>query len=354
MFGSIWNFCKRHRRKFFFTGILVGGSYAAFRFVYSKYMKSRKEESEKMMEKVRKKHLFESNQKTCDLTVHSLIPTLRNVLNNILDCEGILEKLKSKTDNKVALWEELKVKTFTRTISSIYATSLLIVYLKVQLNIVSGLMFTEIEKTNEEGKRITNDVQKKYLSTINYLLEHGIEGLIQKINIAVNEYISGISLKANIAINSIEELTRQIRHRVECQQTDGHHETSTKSLLSYILNSNQLEANGELKELLNFTKDVTESSDFHKVLSVCLESGFALFYDNVANELKEANPSTVSLANSSLPMAKVVPIITNFYGKVMKEGQNNYIQMLLRKNVLQDFAANIYEAFSSNTEMRAD
>lgn len=354
MFGSIWNFCKRHRRKFFFTGILVGGSYAAFRFVYSKYMKSRQEESDRMLEQVRKKHLFDSNQKTCDLTIHSLLPTLRKVLNNMLDCEGILEKLKSKPENKLALWEELKVMTFTRTISSIYATCLLIVYLKVQLNIVSGLMFTEIEKTNEEGKRITNDVQKKYLSTINYLLERGVQDLVQKINVAVNEYISGISLKTNIAINSIEELTRQICHRIECQQTNGHHDTNTKSLLSYILNGNQREENKEISELLNFTRDIAESPDFHKVLSVCLESGFALFYDNIANELKQANPTTVSLANSTLPMAKVIPIITNFYNIVMKEGQNNYIQMLLRKQLVQDFAANIYEAFSTNNEVRAE
>ena len=53
-----------------------------------------------------------------------------------------------RPDNKVTLWENLKVVSFSRLVAGVYACSLLVVFLRVQLSVLGGCMFLDLQKVH--------------------------------------------------------------------------------------------------------------------------------------------------------------------------------------------------------------
>lgn len=48
-----------------------------------------------------------------------------------------------RSENKVEIWERLKIDSFTRTVSAVYSTCLLFVVLRIQLNILGGYLYLD-------------------------------------------------------------------------------------------------------------------------------------------------------------------------------------------------------------------
>lgn len=138
------------------------------------------------VEQARKQHHFESNLRTCTVTFFSLVPSLRETLMEKLNCEAITAKLREKPANKLELWEQLKILSFTRTLTSIYSSCLLFVFLRVQLNIVGGYMYLDSliltgESPNGKQVHIAESLQKRYLALVRYLLGDGLDFLVEEI-----------------------------------------------------------------------------------------------------------------------------------------------------------------------------
>ena len=129
---------------------------------------------------------FDGNQRTCNTTFYSLLPSLQDAIFELVDSSKITEKLKNKPSDKLMLWEQLKILSFTRTVTAIYATSLLAVFLRVQLNVLGGYMYLNVEKEDMttpptmSGQRVcTSDLtQKKYLGIVRYFLESSVKDLV--------------------------------------------------------------------------------------------------------------------------------------------------------------------------------
>lgn len=188
MWASVKDFFRRHRRKFVITGVVIGGAYLVGRYVRWSYNQWQREQELEYLAQARKQHHFESNQKTCTITLFSLLPSLKQTLLDELNTEAITAQLREKSDNKLQLWEELKILSFTRTICSVYSSCLLFVFLRVQLNILGGYMYLDsLVAAEESGHAVngarklhaTGDVQKRYLALVKYLLEDGMMKLIR-------------------------------------------------------------------------------------------------------------------------------------------------------------------------------
>ena len=54
-----------------------------------------------------------------------------------------------RPDNKVTLWENLKIVSFARLVAGVYACSLLVVFLRVQLSVLGGCMFLDLQKVRD-------------------------------------------------------------------------------------------------------------------------------------------------------------------------------------------------------------
>uniref|UniRef100_A0A8C4SU35 Peroxisomal biogenesis factor 3 n=1 Tax=Erpetoichthys calabaricus TaxID=27687 RepID=A0A8C4SU35_ERPCA len=175
MLTSTWNFLKRHKRKFIFAGAVVGGVYILGKYAQRKIRELQEREAAEYIAQARRQFHFESNQRTCNMTVLSMLPTLRDTIMQLLNSESLTALLKNKPPNKLEIWEDLKIISFTRSIVAVYSTCMLVVLLRVQLNIIGGYIYLDNSSVSKNGMVpfAPPEVQQQYLSSIQHLLGDG-------------------------------------------------------------------------------------------------------------------------------------------------------------------------------------
>ncbi|XP_030577987.1 peroxisomal biogenesis factor 3 [Archocentrus centrarchus] len=361
MFSSAWNFVKRHKKKFIFTGAVVGGVYLVGKYAQKKFREIQEREATEYIAQARRQFHFESNQRTCNMTVLSMLPALKEAIVTQLNSESLTTLLKTKPANKLEIWEDLKIISFTRTIVAVYSTCMLVVLLRVQLNIIGGYLYLD----NSVGKSTTTllappDVQQQYLSSIQHLLGDGLTELITVVKKAVQNSLGSVSLKETWSLLELEQQLNWIRAEVEA--------SSTRSLSWYLLADDEnalvdqacgLTENDVLTiKLLNETRDMLDSPDFNVVLKACLNRGFSRLCDNLAEFFRpppgDSAPSSApdSLSAVSLPLAKIIPIINGQINTICSETPSHFVQDLLMNDQVKEFAANVYESFSTPQELQ--
>lgn len=368
MFSSTWNFLKRHKRKFIFAGAFVGGAYFLAKYAKSKIGELQEREASEYIAQARRQFHFESNQRTCNMTVLSILPTLREAITHHLDSESLTTLLKTKPANKLEIWEDLKIISFTRSIVAVYSTCMLVVLLRVQLNIIGGYLYLD----NSVGKNgaaplAPPDVQQQYLSSIQHLLGDGLSELITVVKRAVQDTIGGLSLKESLSLLDLEQQLGWIRAQVEGQtHTAGTH--TPPPLARFMMSDEEstladqacglTEQDVMTIKLLNETRDMLESPDFVTVLNTCLNRGFSRFLDNMAEFFRpppgDSAPSCSpdSLSQVSLPLAKIIPVVNGQIHTICSETPSHFVQDLLMIDQVKEFAANVYESFSTHTQLQ--
>lgn len=88
------------------------------------------------------------------MTVLSMLPTLREALMQQLNSESLTVLLKNRPSNKLEIWEDLKIISFTRSIVAVYSTCMLVVLLRVQLNIIGGYIYLDNAAVGKNGTTV--------------------------------------------------------------------------------------------------------------------------------------------------------------------------------------------------------
>uniref|UniRef100_A0A8C5BNY8 Peroxisomal biogenesis factor 3 n=1 Tax=Gadus morhua TaxID=8049 RepID=A0A8C5BNY8_GADMO len=337
MFSSVWNFVKRHKRKFIFTGALVGGAYFLGRYAQKKMRDIGEREAGEYISQARRQFHFESNQRTCNMTVLSMLPTLREAIIHQLNSESLTALLKTKPANRLEIWEDLKIISFTRSIAAVYSTCMLVVLLRVKLNIIGGYLYLD-NSAGGASSMAPPDVQQQYLSSIH------------------------VSLKHSLSLSELEQQVSWVRAQVEGGSSTDPGAPSHRPLTWYMMADEEstladqacgLTENDVLTvKLLNETRDMLESPDFNTVLTTVLNRGFSRLLDNLSEFFRpppgDSAPISAadSLAEVSLPLAKIIPIINGQINTICSETPSYFVQDLLMIEQVKDFAANIYESFS--------
>ncbi|XP_019638997.1 PREDICTED: peroxisomal biogenesis factor 3-like [Branchiostoma belcheri] len=373
MLGAVWDFIKRHKKKFIFAGVVVGGAVFLGKYAETKLRELQEKEMAEQLENARKKHHFDNNQRTCNMTVLSMIPSLRETLMQRINTEELVAKLKSKPPNKVELWEDLKIDSFTRVLVALYGTCILVVLLRVQLNIIGGYMYLDsllnLNGASKEVVQAPREIQERYLASIQYLLGDGLTLLIRDTRQAVQEVIGSLSLRQELSLEDLHQAVWKVRREVERAPEDGLDITgrsaSTTGLTKYMLPEEEEEKLDQasslsqddqvLQKLLSETRDMIESVDFQTVLSTCLEASFTRLCDEVgvffsAEGNAVAADGDLGVPKVTLPMAKVIPVMNGQIHQICSDSPNKYVQELLLMECVKDFAANVYEAFSQAQE----
>ncbi|KAK3592901.1 hypothetical protein CHS0354_004127 [Potamilus streckersoni] len=360
MIGRIWNFIKRHKKKVIVTGLAVWGGTYLFRYVRRKFREFQEIESAECLAQARRQHHFDSNQRTCNITVLSMLPKLREVVICLLNTEECTEQLKSIPSNKLQIWEELKILSFTRCVAIVYGCTMMCLLLRIQLNIIGGYMFLDnAAGRNGVSKELAPpEVQEKYLSLIRVFFSEGLAELIPVVKDAVVKETGSISLKEKLSVSNITAIVSQIRERIENGKESTLRELPTLPLGKYMLNVNKTSVQDDIESdiytrLLYETRDVLESNDFHTVFKLCLDHGFGKLLDFIADHFKEVQKtetSIISLHETSIPVAKLIPFISRLIYKLGSDAPNPLVQEILVLEQTKTFAANIYEAFSHSED----
>ncbi|GFO05105.1 peroxisomal biogenesis factor 3 [Plakobranchus ocellatus] len=356
----MWAFIKRHRKKFIFLGAFVGGTWVLYKYMWRKIQEIRDEEDKQYLISVRRQHHFDSNQRTCNTTVLAMIPNLRETLVKHLDTESLKELLKSSPPNKLDIWEELKIMSFTRTIAAVYGSCMLSVMLRVQLNIVSGYLYLEtvhppngLKPESENKSSIAPKVQERYLSLVKVFIEQGFVDFIHYLKLAVMKEVGCLPLKELVSLDNLYGVLSHIRERVECGV-----DKATQALYPYLLSSERvpdLESvmspeDLQLEKLVSETRDIFESSDFHTVLKESIDRGFHCILDGLADHYKQQlqGGEASGIHEISIAVAKLIPVVNSQLNRIVGDAPNQFIQELLLMEELKQLAANVYEAFSQD------
>jgi peroxin-3 len=375
MFSRLRNFVSRNKRKFLVGGIVIAGTGLALRYAQQRLREYQERQVKEFLEKTRRLQHYESTEKTCDQAILGLMPGLCDAITKLLDTDSLLAELRTNSDRKLELWEELKFLAFARCTAFVYATSLLVASLRVQLNIIGGYMYKD---TVHSADKITKEIQTIYnLLLIQHLMNSGLQQLVKVIRENVAKIMSSHSLKEKMTLSDVEQLFWSIQTAID--------KDINKNLVQFVLpaevHRNQQEE--ILNKMLSDTMDVLECGDFTELCDSCFNNGFALVIDKIAdfyvqpengknklNGTVEPVPSTskataenlllnnnshVNINNVSLPLAKLIPIVnalttqTFTNNPVDNKSPKNLAASLVTLQIvntnIKTLAANVYEVY---------
>jgi len=361
-----------------------------------------------------KRQHFENMERTCVSSYIALIPSLKETFIRCLDVDSLTDSLKNRIPNKLEVWDRLKVIAFTRIIVTIYGTSLLNVLLRIQLSVIGGYLFQEAGSDQKKATMrnidgvilshvtaIDTDLQHKYLSLANYLVQGGMEELCDYVLAKSESVVGRLSLKQKVTISDLEEMFWSIISSIKVESEPENVTTvpaahkcrnPTKHPWNYIFPKDILESQNYFRNvtqpcrphyeppdlyqrLMGDTFDLLESDDVCGILHSFESHGISHFLDRLAESIQELSLQTSTMSESvmesssdgsnpvfnetvsmdqrynlfreiAVPIAKLIPVM-NGLSLASLNGTDPWILLLVHAESVSTLGANVYESFST-------
>lgn len=110
VFSKIGSFVNRHRKKFITGGIIISGTILLAKYGQYKLKEWQENQAKEFLDRTRKQHHFENTERTCNQTILKLLPSLEEHLTLAINTEEIIAELRNSPENKLELWNKLKVR----------------------------------------------------------------------------------------------------------------------------------------------------------------------------------------------------------------------------------------------------
>lgn len=377
MLSSIRRFFKRHQRKFIIGGIIFSGVVLVTRYTQHKIREWQQKEIKTILERAKKQQYFEHLEKTCHQMTMSLSLNIRNVIIKKLDGQAIITELKHGSADKIALWNELKVLSITRSAVIIYAYTMLVTFLRIQVNLISGYMYLNQSMLNVEEC----DVRAKYLQLSAYFIYEGVQKLCDLVKSKVEQVTSSVSLDDKLTLRDLEQIYWGIASSIFADNSND----PIKNFTSYTIlhQANRDNETSVYKKIIDETLDLLESEEVQHLTQRNIRSGFVSLIDHMseyfggASKIKNgmSHPGTssqdkhalmnlkeavaindwtsdfIDMNKTTMPMAKIIPIIIGQIpdNPTSKDASADWLECLMSNNEIKMLGANIYEAFSCKT-----
>uniref|UniRef100_A0A0A1WKA4 Peroxisomal biogenesis factor 3 n=1 Tax=Zeugodacus cucurbitae TaxID=28588 RepID=A0A0A1WKA4_ZEUCU len=375
MFGRLRDFVTRHRRKFIVTGVVVGGTYVAIKYAQKKLIEYQKRQAREFFEKTRRMQHFETTEHTCNKVIIGMGTELYAAIIRECNTDALLEQLRQNPTNKLELWEEMKIVAFTRLTTFIYASSMLVIALRVQMNLLGGYLYQDVTM---ERKQIAEELKQQYLSLIGYFIhDGGLSELIRVIRAKVLVVMKTLPLMKRFSLSDIEQLFWTLQMAINSDVGDPNAKMATYLLPPQVPEYNTV--GPLLQKMYNETLDLLESDDAVSVCSNSICRGFSLTVDAIAesmgetltqaqksatNEENKSKPngdggdaltanSVLSINSIEMALAKLIPVVSGLtaHGFDEKSRPQNLATSLITFYLVDEkskvFGANVYETFSS-------
>ncbi|CAG8483115.1 444_t:CDS:2 [Ambispora gerdemannii] len=266
---------------------------------------------------------------------------------------------------KLELWSELKIKSFTRTISTIYLITFLTILIHIQLNLLgrfnylySVVSLTEREKEQTihiqpaKGTILNFENEKRYLTFSWWLLNIGWKRVVERVRIVVERILSDMKIEQDISYKDFVWLISEIR-----AQVDFRHVMLPNSLEEEIEVLRQgggaqedPTIDDELRKLLDESKDFLDSDDFRDVLAACIDSAFSLLHSNMYSRFlavpnSEEDDDDSEQIERPVALVRLLPDISKEAHVVINGVPNRYLEAVKNVKQLQELSAVIYSSF---------
>jgi peroxin-3 len=201
---------RKHRRKILVTTTCLGSGYLLYKLYNAHTRKladlerelANERENDEIIKTQMKAH-FDNIQMIADTTTlpHAIHHLSSRVVEEI-DVSSIMDKLsKGKgiliPSEKLQLWNELKILSFTRMVLSLWSVTMLSLYIRVQVNILGRHLYIDTARglgsshLLDELDLIERDDEQKFLTSADFLATSGMPSLISNMQNAVKEVLKG-------------------------------------------------------------------------------------------------------------------------------------------------------------------
>lgn len=305
MFSSMKNFLYRHRRKFLVGGVVVAGGMLTLRYAQRKLIEYQEAKAREFFERTRRTQHFESTERTCNQAIMGLAPNLIEQILKSLDADHTVAQLRHNPNDKIALWNTLKVLAISRLCALVYACSMLVITLRVQFNILGGYLYKDVIN-NEE--KISTELQQNYVALVQHFLCDGCDALCQLIEKKVEQILSTYDLSRKLTLTETEQIFCSIQMAINSDANDP-----STHLANYVY-PKELPAstsNPMFEKMYNETIDMLESNDVSTLNANNVSRGFSIVMDNIADfYFKPVNGTTIT-ENGIKPITEVVQSIAH-------------------------------------------
>jgi len=335
MYDSVKKFVSRHKRKLIISGALFCSTAYVVYTIKKKLAEKKDKESREYLERSRRQQHYEATENTSNRMITEFVKQLHvKYFAKNLRIENIIDKLKKQND--LALWEEMRICVFTRACLLVYAETMLVITLKIQLNLLGGLVYKSL---SQDSPPICSKTQEDYLLHFSYFIEDGIQRLEEYLHSKVIKYVQQVPIQEQYNLQELEKLFFLIQTEI-ASDTDS----PFRCIDSYMLHQMPQVREALLQDMVNETRELLKNDEIISVARYCTSHSFNKLMDaiTVNTPNRSANlPTTVKM-----PFAKWLPIVDRST-KVTESGDCSLKQNVHLDAKVKVLSANVYEAFCS-------
>jgi len=390
--SAVGGWARRNRRRLLLGGAVAGGLAVVGKMLHQHVRRAQEQETKELLEKARRQHHFDTTEQTCSQTLRNLFPSLRQAVSENLDSTPLTDMLRAKPpqEEKLQLWEKLKVLAFTRCSVLVVSGVYIAIMLRTQLNILAGYLYqqqvdhggepvaTDNNNTGDKHKTFTIKLQQTYLDVCTHFVSSGIKLLCSHVTDVVTTVTANMELQQKMSLADIEAVLTEIFNQLEMA---GNDRNVFRNPGAYFIpeedsfdpdTSNMSSQEKEiLKKMLAETLDVIDSEDAISLAILVSRQGVSHMVDRVADyyatigmSVDQSQPGSsdksslhdsgfVSPANVSLAVAKLIPILSGLINPPdnavmgMPDG-DLWLVHLQQQSGVKLLGANVYETFSQD------
>jgi len=324
------------------------------------------------------------------------LSTTSEVLSELSQSSSLADRLTGRT--KGELWKDVKYLTFSRTLTIIYATSLLTILTHIQLNLIGRAKYlksvmqmnqkqqdenefsvgsliwdtvassffdtrsSEVQQVYPPGTQLTEETERKYLLLSWWFTHRGWRQIGHATRQVIEEALSTVSLKSRIEVADIKQIIADVRSRLESKTGDG--DMQGINLSSTLLPSDPesldqtLVSAGsptrllpsrikdpEFDALIAESRQLISSPSFSQAFDASLETSFDLFFGYLEREIFDsANRSSAQ----HLRLVDILPGMARWSHIATNALPNELVDSISSRPEMTGFSAEIYSSFEEN------
>ncbi|XP_052180099.1 peroxisome biogenesis protein 3-2 [Diospyros lotus] len=361
----MWEFWRRHKRKIYLTAGILGSGYLLYKLydVHQRRLSDleRKLASERENDeliKTQMQALFANIQRIADTTT---LPYSMHCLSSRvaeeLDLSHLTERLRRAkgqpntltNSEKLELWDRLKILSFTRTVLSLWAMTMVNLYVRVQVNILGRHLYIDTARALGssillEEVDLIND-QQKFLATADFLANCGMPDLISNMQAAASEVLKGNQLKDVFNASVLRETIVEILD-VFMGMGGPHHwlcylmpedDRFNKLVPSSDRDGRDIPDVTKFDQLMEEAYAVVSSAEFANIVDVSLKTLVDALMEDIKAQVGGGN------LLSGLPLAKLLPQVAHISPLLLEEpSKNRFIQIIQNLGEIEQFFTLLY------------
>ncbi|KAM0859401.1 hypothetical protein ACQ4PT_047222 [Festuca glaucescens] len=320
-------FWARHRWKMLLSLGVAGAGYAAYRF-YEAHQKQLVRVEEQAADELVKNQLqahFENVQRISDTTTLPFaMHYLRSRIMEELDISHLTERLlQGKGGDSSALtpkekldtWERIKILSFTRTVSSLWAMTLLSLYVRVQVTILGRHLYLDFARGTDDAqlqhvqKRMNSNKQNQEVPRKQLKDPMSMDQVLQTMLEISDQFMS--LCDDNSWINYLVPENANRYAQLMAVSSSGFDD------LSLVMDVRKLD------QLMTETRIVLASDDFRNIMDMSLRKVADVVIEDLGTQVGATIPP------SGLPLAKLLARVAQLSSALLEEpSKNKHIQTI--------------------------